>query len=79
VIRLVVNADDLGHSEQINLGILETLPEGDSELGCHPGYADALRSTCTVERETEIATLRDTRVRDRVRALGIELIGWDVL
>ena len=38
------------------LEILETLPEGDSELGCHPGYAEGLRSTYTVERETEIAT-----------------------
>ena len=59
--------------------ILETLPEGDSELGCHPGYAEGLRSTYTVERETEIATLTDPRVRGRVEALGIELIGWDAL
>jgi chitin disaccharide deacetylase len=60
------------------LEILDTLPE-DSELGCHPGYADGLRSGYTSERETEIATLTDPRVRGRVDALGIELIGWDAL
>jgi predicted glycoside hydrolase/deacetylase ChbG (UPF0249 family) len=61
------------------LEILDTLPEGDSELGCHPGYAKALRSTYTVERETEIATLTDPGVRHRVQALGMELILWDAL
>jgi predicted glycoside hydrolase/deacetylase ChbG (UPF0249 family) len=58
------------------LEILETLPEGDSELGCHPGYAEGLRSRYVGERETELATLIDPRVRERVEALGIELIGW---
>jgi hypothetical protein len=58
------------------LGILATLPAGDSELGCHPGYADGLRSRYVVERETELATLTDPRVRARVDELGIELIGW---
>jgi chitin disaccharide deacetylase len=58
------------------LEVLETLPDGDSELGCHPGYADGLSSTYTTERETELATLTDPRVRERVGALGIELIGW---
>lgn len=58
------------------LEILETLPEGDSELGCHPGYADGLRSRYVHEREEELATLCDPRVRARVEELRIELIGW---
>jgi chitin disaccharide deacetylase len=58
------------------LEILETLPEGDSELGCHPGYAEGLRSRYVGERETELVTLTDPRVRERVDTLGIELIGW---
>ena len=58
------------------LAILETLPQADSELGCHPGYTDGLRSSYVEERETEIATLTDPRVRARVGELGIELIGW---
>jgi predicted glycoside hydrolase/deacetylase ChbG (UPF0249 family) len=52
------------------------LPEGDSELGCHPGYADGLHSRYVEERETERATLTDPRVRAHVEELGIELIGW---
>lgn len=58
------------------LEILATLGGGDSELGCHPGYADGLRSRYVEERETELATLTDPRVRARVDELGLELIGW---
>ena len=61
------------------LEILETLPEGDSELGCHPGYADGLRSRYVQERETELATLTDPAVRARLDELGIALIGWHEL
>lgn len=49
--------------------------EGITELGCHPGYADAgLDSTYTAERETELRTLCDARVRERIDELGIELV-----
>lgn len=61
------------------LEILATLPEGDSELGCHPGYADGLRSRYVEERETELATLTDARVRARIDELGIAMIGWGEL
>ena len=52
---------------------------GDAELGCHPGYADGLRSRYTTERETELRTLTDPRVRARVADLGLELVRWDEL
>jgi predicted glycoside hydrolase/deacetylase ChbG (UPF0249 family) len=58
------------------LSILDGVEDGDTELGCHPGYADGLESSYTVEREQEIRTLTDPRVRARVEELGIELIGW---
>jgi predicted glycoside hydrolase/deacetylase ChbG (UPF0249 family) len=58
------------------LDILAGLDEGDTELGCHPGYADELRSRYTTEREQELRTLTDPRVRARLDELGIELIGW---
>jgi predicted glycoside hydrolase/deacetylase ChbG (UPF0249 family) len=58
------------------LAILERLDGGDTELGCHPGYADGLVSRYTVERERELETLTDPRVRARIDELGIELIGW---
>lgn len=58
------------------LEILETQPDGDSELGCHPGYADGLRSRYVREREEELRSLTDPRVRARLEELEIELIGW---
>jgi predicted glycoside hydrolase/deacetylase ChbG (UPF0249 family) len=58
------------------LAILDRLEDGDTELGCHPGYADGLRSRYTDEREQELAALTDARVRERLEGLGIELIGW---
>jgi predicted glycoside hydrolase/deacetylase ChbG (UPF0249 family) len=61
------------------LELLGGLAEGDTELGCHPGYADGLASTYTGEREQELRTLTDPRVRARVEELGIELIGWGEL
>jgi predicted glycoside hydrolase/deacetylase ChbG (UPF0249 family) len=71
------------HPEQVGveslLRILEGIPDGVTELGCHPGYADGLRSSYTVEREQELRTLTDERVRARIEELGIELIGWDGL
>jgi predicted glycoside hydrolase/deacetylase ChbG (UPF0249 family) len=56
--------------------LLEALPEGTSELMCHPGYNDqALAgSSYRQERETELALLTDPIVGQRVRDLGIELV-----
>lgn len=58
------------------LEILDGLAQGDTELGCHPGYADGLVSSYTLERELELRTLTDPRICARVDELGIELIGW---
>lgn len=58
------------------LAILDRLENGDTELGCHPGYATGLDSRYTAEREEELRTLTHPRVRARVDDLGIELIGW---
>jgi predicted glycoside hydrolase/deacetylase ChbG (UPF0249 family) len=49
--------------------------EGLTELGCHPGYVDgALDSTYAIERETELRTLCDPRLRAELEVLGVELI-----
>lgn len=73
--------DDRSRPEHVGveslLEILGGMGEGVTELGCHPGYADGLDSSYTVEREQEVRTLTDVRVRARVEELGIELIGWD--
>lgn len=61
--------------------LLEALPEGTSELMCHPGYQDpALAgSSYRAERELELALLTDPRLRARIDALDIELVTFGVL
>jgi len=58
------------------IGLLETLPEGVTELMCHPGYHDPPldSSTYRTEREIELALLTGPTVRERVADLGIELV-----
>ena len=62
--------------------ILTMLPEGVSELMCHPARVDdALRrgSSYAEERDAEREVLGDPRLLALVRSLGIELIGFDRL
>jgi hypothetical protein len=63
------------------LRLLEALPEGLSELMCHPGYDDpALApSSYRAEREMELATLTHPRVQARLQELGIELVNFSAL
>jgi chitin disaccharide deacetylase len=53
--------------------LLAELPEGITELGCHPGLDPALDSPYRDERLTEVATLCAPETRAAVRRLGIEL------
>jgi chitin disaccharide deacetylase len=60
--------------------ILERLPEGVSELMCHPGYLDAdLVKTGTrllAQREVEIQALTAPQVRKLVAERGIQLVSY---
>lgn len=60
--------------------LLRSLPEGTTELMCHPGYADeALRKTATRlqgSREKEVEILTDTEIRNLVASQGIRLIDY---
>jgi predicted glycoside hydrolase/deacetylase ChbG (UPF0249 family) len=56
------------------LRILDQLPPGVTELGCHPGFADDLDSVYRVERALEVASLCDARVKAAVEAGKIELV-----
>ena len=48
-----------------------------TEIACHPGYVDAgLRSSYFAEREVEVRTLCDPRLRAAVDERGIELVGF---
>lgn len=65
-LRDVISVDGLIH-------ILETLPAGCTELGCHPAAECDLNAIYRQERLEELKVLCDPRVRAAVMALGIEL------
>src|SRR4029077_9853769 len=74
------------HPELIGVeGLLRLLDaevrDGVTELSCHPGYVDpGYRSSYLMERELELRTLCDPRVRQAIRDRGIRLMGfWDPL
>jgi predicted glycoside hydrolase/deacetylase ChbG (UPF0249 family) len=60
--------------------LLRNLPEGTTELMCHPGYMDeGLRKTATrlqSSREKELEILRDAEIRNVVASQGIRLIDY---
>ena len=62
------------------LRLLEILPEGTTELMCHPGYVDedlAKSATRLQEsRQTELKILTDTDIRNLVASQGIRLIDY---
>ncbi len=63
--------------------LLENLPDGTTELMCHPGYADEdLRSTPTrlqESRQVELAIFTDVEIRKIVATRGIRLINFRTL
>jgi chitin disaccharide deacetylase len=57
--------------------ILSQLPPGAHEIGCHPGYvSDDVESAYLGEREWELTTLTDPRVRQTVRDCDIVLMNY---
>jgi predicted glycoside hydrolase/deacetylase ChbG (UPF0249 family) len=51
--------------------------EGWTELACHPGYVTPdFTSVYLTERETEVRTLTDARIRDTMAQLGICLVSY---
>lgn len=65
-----VNVDSL-------LKILDALPDGISELMCHPGYVTPdLKSSYNRHREIELKTLTDPRIKDFIQRKGIKLINF---
>jgi chitin disaccharide deacetylase len=56
---------------------LESVEDGVTELGCHPGYVDDLDDWYRTEREQEVRSLCDPVVRATVERLGIRLITFD--
>jgi predicted glycoside hydrolase/deacetylase ChbG (UPF0249 family) len=62
----VISVDGLIH-------ILETLPPGCTELGCHPADGCDLTTMYRHERVEELRVLCDPRVHAAIRTMGIEL------
>src|SRR5262249_18325923 len=56
--------------------ILSALPDGTTELACHPGLLGDAPGMYVSERETEALVLCDSRVRAALRAEGIALISY---
>jgi predicted glycoside hydrolase/deacetylase ChbG (UPF0249 family) len=60
--------------------ILENLPDGKSELMCHPGFVSKdLKSSYSHQRELELDTLTSPEVKQKIRELKIKLINWKEL
>lgn len=62
-----------GISVESLVKILSTLPEGTTELACHPGFVGSgdLDSQYLAEREMEIETLCDSRVRETIKSASV--------
>lgn len=59
------------------LKILRELPDGISELMCHPGYVTPdLKSSYNKHREIELKTLIDPRVKEFIKKENIKLINF---
>ena len=61
--------------------LLANLPDGTTELMCHPGYADAdLQKSATrlqESRQSELEILTDKEIRKSIAELGIRLINYE--
>jgi predicted glycoside hydrolase/deacetylase ChbG (UPF0249 family) len=58
------------------MDLLRGLPDGITEVACHPGFADDLDTMYRTERQLEVEALCDPAVRRAVRDEDIELIGF---
>jgi predicted glycoside hydrolase/deacetylase ChbG (UPF0249 family) len=64
------------------LNLIDTLPDGVTELMTHPGLADdqlKAESSYSLQREQELAALTHPQTRARIQQLGIELITFAAL
>ena len=59
--------------------LVRSLPEGVTELVCHPGESEGLQSSYRIERAMELETLCDPRVRAAIEDEGIELCSFGSL
>jgi predicted glycoside hydrolase/deacetylase ChbG (UPF0249 family) len=63
-------------SVETMVAILAGLPEGITELACHPGLSDDLETMYRNERAQELSTLCDPRVRNAIDSMDIQLCSF---
>ena len=65
-----------GISVQNLINMVQSLPPGCTEFGCHPGYYDNLETMYRHEREQELRTLCDPLVRKALVDSNVELTAF---
>jgi predicted glycoside hydrolase/deacetylase ChbG (UPF0249 family) len=72
--------EGIGIPEQISVAalrqILATLPQGITEMACHPGFLEGLQSSYGQERRLELEALCDPLIRQQLTDLEIQLCGF---
>lgn len=74
-----VNFYDETATREDLLKIIESVPEGTSEIMCHPGHVDeafAKESIYNFQRERELSILTDPEIKQAIEAHGIQLISF---
>ena len=78
--HFIVTFYDKGATKEHLLDIIARLPEGASELMCHPGHVDQAfaerESVYNFQREREVAILTDPAVKKAIQANGIQPISF---
>jgi len=58
------------------VALIEALPPGWTEIGCHPAAGPVPTSSYDAERQVELATLRDPRVREALNVSDVHLCSF---
>lgn len=76
-------ADGSPYHEAINVDglkrIISGLPDGITELACHPGLKNDIETMYRAERELEVKTLCNTEIRETIVSSNIELCSFEGL
>ena len=58
------------------IALIEALPPGWTEIGCHPAAGPVPTSSYDAERQVELATLRDSQVKDLLNVSNVNLCSF---
>ncbi len=75
--RFVVDFYDERATHEELMNVINSLPDGTTEIMCHPGYTDdafAKKSVYNDQRDRELKILTDPSIKEAIQANGIQLI-----